>query len=69
MTINGLTDRITRLEQRWHALEPEPRIAEEARRIVLTRILALAAVIEPGEVEPGGLDVQAVIDVLARGWQ
>ena len=65
MTINGLTDRITRLEQRWHALEPDPRIAEEARRIVLTRILALAAAVEPGEVDPG-FDAMAMIEALAK---
>ena len=65
MTTNGLHTRLARLERRRLPAEPDPRVAEEAHQIVMTRILALAAVIEPGEDGPD-LDVMATIEALAR---
>jgi hypothetical protein len=68
VTIIRLASRIAKLEQRRNPPEPDPRIAAEAREITLHRILALAAVIEPGPLEDD-FDVAAVLTALARDRQ
>jgi hypothetical protein len=67
MTTTKLGERVTRLEQRRNPPPRDPRLAEEAREIVLRQVLALAATLEPTNPIEHDFDVVAALTALARG--
>ena len=61
MTIIRLADRVARLELRRNPPSPDPRIAAEAREIVLHRVLGIAAALDRGG-EPNNLVGHALVE-------